>query len=42
MTNFFFYSGDINGFLEAVRARVEVGSGELGIEKAKCLLRGSS
>jgi hypothetical protein len=39
MTNFSFYSGDINGFLEAVRARVEVGGGELGIEKAKCLLK---
>lgn len=38
-TNFFFYSGDTNGFLDAVRARVEAGGGELGMEKAKHLLK---
>ena len=37
--SFFFYSSDTNGFLDAVRARVEAGGGELGIEKAKHLLK---
>ncbi|OXV07136.1 hypothetical protein Egran_05099 [Elaphomyces granulatus] len=32
-------SGDTNGFLDAVRARVEAGGGELGMEKAKHLLK---